>query len=55
MHNLQNACQAGFLDEESIETNFETVRLQLRTLERFPTFDIDLDPEGQYAQPSKHF
>ena len=54
MHNLPNTCQAVFYDEESIETNFETLRLQLRALERSPSFDLEFDLEGQNAQPSKH-
>ena len=46
MHNLQNTCHAGFWDEESIETTFETLRLQLRALERSPSFDLGFDLEN---------
>ena len=45
MHNLQNAYLAGFYNEESIETNFEMLLLQLRELERSPSFGLGLDPE----------
>ena len=54
MYNLQNTCQAGSYDEGLIATNFETLRLQLRALERSPFIDPELDPGGQYAKPSKH-
>ena len=50
MRNLQNICHAGFYDEESIETTFETLQLQLRVLQRSPSFDLEFELEGQYAQ-----
>ena len=53
MHNLQNTCQAGFYDEESLESTFRALGVQLKSLERSPSFDLELDLEGQYAQPSK--
>ena len=54
MQNLQNTCQTGLYVEESIEVNFEALALQLKSLERSPSFDLELDLEGQIAQPSKH-
>ena len=54
MNNLQDIFQAGFSGRESIETDFEALGLQLRSLERSPSFDLELDLEGQYTQPSKH-
>ena len=54
MHNLENTCQAGFYDEESFESTSRALGLQLELLEHSPSFDLELDLEGQYAQPTKH-
>ena len=54
MRDLHNTCQAGFYDEESFESTFRAVGLQLKSLERSLSFDLGVDLEGQYAQPSKH-
>ena len=54
MHNLHNTDQAGFYDEESIASTFRALGLQLTSLERFPSFGLGFDLEGQYARHSKH-
>ena len=50
MHNIHSTCQAGFYDEESIESTFRALGLQFKSLERSPSFDPELDLEGRYAQ-----
>ena len=53
MQKLQNICHAGNYDEESIETNFEC-NLGRQSQSKFKSLELELDPESQYATPSKH-
>ena len=40
-------------DKESIEDIFGAIGLQVNSLERFPSFDLEFDLEGQYCKALK--
>ena len=43
---IMKIIEARTFDRESIETIFVTIGLQLQTVDRSPTFDLEFDLEG---------